>query len=333
MAVLMVLTITGCETADDKQNEVIEQKPLVVVVTDEGGIGDYSFNDSVLEALEEAKKDYDVDIRCVEAEPNNPYAEHIQNAVYEDAEIVIAAGSHMGDAVKKVAKENPDHVFGIVDSYITGDNVFSISYADNESGFLAGYAAGKQTKTNKVGLVGGEQRKTVDVYRYGFEAGLKMANPKAELVIEYAGSFLDENEGYNVAEAMIKDQKVDVIFHVAGASGKGVIDACKDNGVWAIGSDKDQSKLASKNVLCSAVKDMEDGISEMIEMAMEDKFQGGHKMFGIYEEGVELSDDAGNLPDALDEELEDLEEKIENMDIEVPDDEATMDYFLSHLEN
>ena len=327
----MVFTMTGCETADDKQNEVIEQKPLVVVITDEGGIGDHSFNDAVLEALEEAKSDYDIDIRCVEAEKSKSYAEHIQDAVYEDAEIVIAAGSHMGDAVKKVAKANPEHVFGVVDSYVTGDNIFSISYADNESGFLAGYAAGKTTKTNKVGLIGGEPRKTVDIYRYGFEAGLKMANPNAEFFVDYAGSFLDEKEGYQVTDKMIKNKDVDVVFHVAGATGKGVIDACKDNGVWVIGSDKDQSTLASKTVLCSAVKDMEDGIFEMIEMAMEDKFQGGHKMFGIYEDGVELSDDAGNLPENLDEELDELEEQIENMDIEVPDDESTMDYFLSHL--
>lgn len=329
----MVFTMTACETADEKQNEVIEQKPLVVVITDEGGIGDNSFNDSVLEALEEAKKEYKVDIRCVEAEASGSYEKPIQEAVYEDAEIVIAAGSHMGDAVKKVAKANPDHVFGIVDSYVTADNVFSISYADNESGFLAGYAAGKTTKTNKVGLVGGEQRKTVDVYRYGFEAGLKMANPRAQLFVEYAGSFLDQTEGYNVAESLIKDKNVDVIFHVAGATGNGVIEACKDNGIWAIGSDKDQSKLASDIVLCSAVKDMDDGIAEMIEMAMNDKFQGGHKIYGIYEDGVELSDDAGNIPEALEEEIDQLEEKIENMDIEVPDDEATMDYFLSHMEN
>lgn len=333
MAVMMVVTLTGCETADDKQNQVIEQKPLVVVVTDEGGIGDYSFNDSVLEALEEVKKDYDVDIRCVEADVNKNYEKHIQDAVYEDAELVIAAGSHMGDAVKKVAKENPDHVFGVVDSYVTADNVFSISYADNESGFLAGYAAGKSTKTNKVGLVGGDKRKTVDIYRYGFEAGLKMANPKAQLFVEYAGSFLDSDKGYKVAEGLIKDENVDVIFHVAGATGKGVIDACKDNNVWAIGSDKDQSKLASKTVLCSAVKDMEDGIDEMVEMAMKDKFQGGHKMFGIYEDGVELSDDAGNISESLEDELDELEEKIENMDIEVPDDKATLEYFMSHMNN
>ena len=131
MAVIMVFTFTSCETASEKQNEVIEQKPLVVVVTDEGGIGDYSFNDAVLAALEDAKKEHDIDIRCVEAESSDNYEEHIKDAVYEDALIVIAAGSHMGDAVAKVAKENPDRNFGIVDSYKTGDNILSISFADN----------------------------------------------------------------------------------------------------------------------------------------------------------------------------------------------------------
>ena len=327
----MVFTITACETANEKQNEVIEQKPLVVVVTDEGGIGDYSFNDSVLSALEDAKKEYKIDIRCVEAEDNKSYEDHIQEAVYEDAIIVIAAGSHMGDAVKKVSAENPDKYFGVVDAKISGDNILSISFADNESGFLAGYAAGKTSKTGHVGMIAGEERETIDLYRYGFEAGLKMANPNADFTIEYAGTFLDSEKGYQVASKMIDKNKIDVIFHVAGATGKGIIDACKEKNVWVIGADRDQSSLASKNVLCSAVKDMEEGISEMIEMAIgRGKFKGGHTIFNIHDEGVGLSDNAGNLNRELKDEIDELQEKIDDKKIEVPVDLETLQNFLAN---
>ena len=331
LAVAMVFTVTSCKTAEENQNEVIEQKPLVAVIIDEGGIGDCSFNDAVLEALEEAKEDYDIEIRCIESEDKNNYEEQIKEAVYEDAVIVIAAGSHMGDAVAKVAKENPDKYFGIVDSYKTADNILSMSFADNESGFLAGYAAGKTTKTNKVALIAGEERKTVDVYRYGFEAGLKMANPKADFNVAYTDTFLDSDKGYDTAMDLIEDNNVDVIFHVAGATGKGVIDACKEKGIWAIGADKDQSQLAKDTVLCSAVKDMEDGIFEMIDMAMgKVKFEGGHTMFGLHEDGVELSDEAMNLPKDIKEEIDQLSDKIQEGDMDIPDDKRTLELFISN---
>ena len=331
VAVCMVFVMTSCETAEDKQNKVIDQKPLVAVVIDEGGIGDTSFNDEVLRSLEKAKEDYDIEIRCIEAEDGNNYEKEIQDAVYEDAVIVIAAGSHMGDAIKNVAAENPDKYFGIVDSYITGDNILSISFADNESGFLAGYAAGKTTKTNKVAIVAGEERETVDLYRYGFEAGLKMANADADLEVEYANTFLDSKKGYKIAKKLIDKEDVDVIFHVAGATGKGVIEACEEKGVWAIGADKDQSALAKDTVLCSAVKDMEDGLYKMIDMAMgKDKFEGGHSLFGIYEDGVKLTDAGENLPKGLAEKLEELSEEIKEGDLAIPDDQATLDYFLNN---
>ena len=33
----------------------------------------------------------------------------------------------------------------------------------------------------------------------------------------------------------------DVVFHAAGGTGIGVIDGCKENKIWAIGVDSDQS--------------------------------------------------------------------------------------------
>lgn len=332
MVVIMVFTITACETAEEKQNKVIDQKPLVVVVTDEGGIGDYSFNDSVLSALEDAKKEYKIDIRCIEAETEKSYEEHIQDAVYEDASIVIAAGSHMGKAIKKVAKENPDKYFGVVDSKVVGDNIFSISFADNESGFLAGYAAGKTSKTGHVGMIAGEKRETVNLYRYGFEAGLKMANPNAKFTMKYVGTFLDSEKGYQVANEMIENNDVDVIFHVAGATGKGIIKACKEKDIWVIGADKDQSSLASNNVLCSATKDMEEGIAEMVEMAIgEEKFEGGNKTFTINDDGVELSDNAGNLDAKVKDEIEEMKERIDDKELKIPFNAETLKTFLDNI--
>ncbi len=317
--------MVSCQTAEDKQNEVAEKKPLITVVTDEGGLGDLSFNDKVLETLEDIQKDEDIDIRFLEATSSNEYEKILTESADEGATLTIAVGSNLEEAVKNVAQKEQDSSFVVVDSDISAENVASISFADNESAFLAGYAAAKNTKTNKIGLLGGDDRATVDLFWYGYESGAKVANSDIEIIKKYVGSFYDEQKGYDKAKSMYKNDKTDVIMHVAGPSGVGIIKAAKEYDFFAIGADKDQSSLASSNVLCSAVKNMKDGLSELISDAIKGKLKGEHTLFNMKDGGVDLSDNAGNLKDEnLQEDIKILKKAIKKGNIKVPttEDEA-----------
>ena len=331
MSLLMVFavafTFASCQTAAEKQNEVVEMKPLVVVITDEGGIGDHSFNDEALAALEAVQEDEDIDIRFFEVSSKDKYIEAIQTAVNEDATLTVAVGSNMEEAVLTVAEENPESYFAVIDSQVESDNVSSISFADNESAFLAGYVAAKTTKTGKIGLLGGDERATVELFGYGYEAGAKAANPDVQIVRGYVGSFYDSDKGYDEAVDMFKNDKTDVIMHMAGPSGVGVIKAAKDNGFTVIGADKDQSSLASDNVLCSATKNMKPGLAELIKAALKDKFEGSHVTYYMKDDGVDLSDNAGNIKGELKEQIDALKEAIEDGDLVVPTDEESLQSF------
>ncbi len=311
--------MVSCQTAQDKQNEVTEKKPLITVVTDEGGLGDLSFNDKVLETLEDIQSDEDIDIRFLEAASANEYEKILTESADEGATLTIAVGSNLESAVKNVAQKEPDSNFLVVDSDISAENVASISFADNESAFLAGYVAAKNTKTNKIGLLGGDDRETVDLFWYGYGAGAKAGNSDIELIKKYVGSFYDEEKGYDKAKNMYKNDNVDVIMHVAGPSGVGVIKAAKENNFFAIGADKDQSSLASSNVLCSAVKNMKDGLSDLISDAIKGKLKGEHTLFNMRDGGVDLSDNAGNIKDNdLQKDIKILKKAIKKGDLNVP---------------
>lgn len=310
----------SCSTAEDNQNKVIEQKPMVVVITDVGGIGDHSFNDATLAALEKVKDDEDIDIRCLESESVRDYDSVIKEAVNEDATLIIAVGSNMKNAINKAAMANPDKHFGIIDANIDAENIKSVSFADNESAFLAGYVAASNSKTGVIGFVGGEERPTVDLFKYGYMAGAKAANPNIKVETEYVGTFYNDDKCYDIATKMHKDKKADVIMHVAGASGLGVIKSAKDNKYWAIGADKDQSHLASNNVLCSATKNMEPALEQMVKMALKNKFEGEYVLYNLKDEGVILSDNAGNIKGDLKDQIKELTKAIENGDINVPFD-------------
>lgn len=328
MVFAVSIVMVSCKTAEDKQNEVVDIKPLVTVVTDQGGLGDHSFNDKALEALEDVQKDEDIDIRFLEASSSADYEKVLIESANEGAVLTVAVGSNLEDAVIKVAAEKTDSYFAIIDSQKQSKNIKSMSFADNESGFLAGYAAAKTSKTGKIGIIGGDERSTVSLFSCGYEAGAKSANPNIQIVKGYVGSFYDSDKGYKTAEKMFKDNNTDVIMHVAGPSGTGIIKAAKDNGFWVIGADKDQSSLASDNVLCSAVKEMKDGLADMIKEAIKGNFEGNHMLYNLKDGGVDISDNAGNLSAELKNELKTLKKAIKSGDLSVPKDEAELQTFV-----
>ena len=85
----------------------------------------------------------------------------------------------------------------------------------------------------------------IQKFEAGFEQGVKAVAPDAKIVSKYiteAGDltgFTDPPKGQVAAKGLI-DQGADVVYHAAGASGKGVFAAAKEANVMAIGVDSDQ---------------------------------------------------------------------------------------------
>lgn len=77
----------------------------------------------------------------------------------------------------------------------TPPNVIGVLFRAEEGAFLAGYVAGKMTKTNTVGFVGGMNVPIIHAFQYGFKAGYKRANPKGKILEQIAESFTDAAKG------------------------------------------------------------------------------------------------------------------------------------------
>ena len=92
-----------------------------------------------------------------------------------------ASASPTPAPLKEVAAANPDVNFAIVDddSLAAVPNVASLTFAEEQGSYLVGVAAGKKTKTNKVGFIGGVNVPLIQKFQAGFEAGVKAANPDA----------------------------------------------------------------------------------------------------------------------------------------------------------
>lgn len=344
LTVLILLFTVGCarkqEEGQEDQNQAQQQeeqqeeqgredegaaeeptgKILTGMVTDVGGLGDQSFNDAAYAGLQRAKEELGAEIKVVESNEMTAYVSNLSSLGEQKYDLVWAIGVLMSDALIEVAENQPDTQFGIVDGVVDKPNVFSATFKEEEGSFLAGVVAGMMTKSNKVGFIGGMDIPSIRKFEAGYRAGMKAANPKAQLIYTYAGAFDDPNKGKEAALAQI-GQGVDVIYHAAGSTGVGVIKAAAEKKKYAIGVDQPQSHLAPDYILTSMIKRVDLAVYEGIKALDEGNFPSGqHKIYSLKEDGVGL--DLEQLKKMTPQEVQDkvaqMREKIINGEIQVP---------------
>lgn len=324
---LIVSLLAGCGT--QKQGGTTPtptetQKPKVKVglSTDEGGLNDKSFNQSADTGLKKAATDFGVDYKGIESKTKDDYEPNLEALISDGRQLVFGVGFQMEAAVKNVAAKHPDTKFAIIDTIVDLPNVESITFKEQESSFLMGVIAGKMTKTNKIGFIGGKDFDTINHFEAGFATGVESVNPEAAkgLIskdgkayasnVKYIDDFADATKGYEAAKALYA-AGCDVIYHAAGGAGTGLFKAAKeltDGGkkVWSIGVDMDQAVTLPEYapyILSSAMKGVDVATYDAAKAVVDGTFQGGkHIDLGLKENGVGIADTTkNNVPqDVLD---------------------------------
>ena len=286
---MTALSVVGC---GGNNNSAKGNALKITMVTSVGGVTDGSFNQSAWEGLQKAKEKLGVEVSYIESKQAADYDTNLEQAVDGNKDLIIATGFPMADALLKAAKNYPEQKFAIVDVDYgdeTPENVICISFNEEQSGYVVGLVAGKMTKTNTVGFVGGMENVVIKKFQDGYEAGVKAANPDAKVLSQYVNSFADQAKGKSIATQMYKNG-ADIIFACAGDSGVGVLECAKETGKFAIGVDRDQNEIAPENVLTSAMKKVDEGVYSVVENLKEGNFEGGQTLvFGLKENGIGLA--------------------------------------------
>lgn len=265
------------------------QKTRVGLIFAEGGLGDQSFNDAAYRGLMQAKEELPVEVIYVEPADIAEMEEHQRSYAELGLDLVIVIGFIHQSALTEVSADYPDIHFAIVDDVVDNPNVTSLLFEEHEGSFLVGVVAGMMTKSNIVGFVGGMEVPLIRKFQVGFEEGVKWANPDAQVLVNYAGAFDDPGRGRELAISQ-NERGADIVYHAAGGTGSGVIDAAVSNGFYAIGVDSDQDFMAPGTVLTSMVKRVDLAVYEVIKAAAEGTLEGGIWSFGIEDGGVGTSE-------------------------------------------
>lgn len=324
--VLMISVLSACGSSKSSE-ENDNQKTVfkVGMVTDEGGLGDKSFNDATYEGLSRAEKEFGFKLQVLEPQRDSEFESYLDR-ISKVSDLVFGVGYKLKNAIDKISKQNPNLKYVLIDDKVDSNNVVNINFKEEEGSFLAGVLAGITTKTNKIGFIGGIESSLIEKFEAGFIAGVKSVNIEAGKLLEdgvtlrYAGSFSDATRGYEISKSLY-NSGVDIIYHAAGGVGIGVFRAAQETGNYAIGVDQDQAKSLpeySDVILTSVVKNLSDGVYGIVKDVIEDKFTPGLIELGVKENGIYLSDFKDKVSEENFKKIEDYKSKIINGEIMVP---------------
>ena len=264
---------------------------IATMVTDTNTLGDQNFNDLANKGGTEAAAEFGVDWRVIESFDQAAYVPNLTQGA-EQGQLVVAVGFLITDAVAEVAVQFPDKFFQLIDSVVEEGNVRSVLFKEDQIGYLLGVVSGLMTKTNKIGIVGGERIPPVIRYEVGFVAGVKSVNETAQMVINYTDTFGDQALGKDTAAAQY-NQGCDIVFPIAGLTGTGAYLAAselnKPGEIWVVGVDTTQDHLAPGYELCVGNKGVDFAVKEACRMIVEGNFETGVITYDLPSGGIDLS--------------------------------------------
>ena len=271
-------------------------KPAVIY--DMGGKFDKSFNEGVWNGVKKFMDETGVDVMEFEVTNETQREQAMRRMAERGATVILGVGFGQADAISKVAAEFPQKQFSIIDvSWLDAPNLRQYAFKEHEGSYLVGVAAAKASKTDKVGFVGGMDIPLIRKFACGYVGGVKSVTGNADVFQNMTGTtpsaWNDPAKGAELAKSQI-DRGADVVYHAAGGTGMGVIQAAADAGKLAIGVDSNQNGLAPGSVLTSMLKRVDVAAYETFKDAMSGNFSSGVKILGVAEGGVDWAEDSNN---------------------------------------
>lgn len=316
-AVMAVSMFAGCGAGDDG-NAVNGTEAggnagasgyEIALVTDKGNIDDKSFNQGSWEGVVAFAEANNISHQYYKPEEasDEGYLNAISLAVDGGAKVVVCPGYLFEVAVYNAQTMFPDVKFILLDgephtadytTYQTESNVACVMYAEEEAGYLAGYAAvmdGMRT----LGFEGGMAVPAVIAFGQGYLQGIEAAatelgldDGSVKVFYHYTGDFAETDANKATAKAMFASG-AEVIFGCGGSVGKSVFSAAAEAGGKSIGVDVNQ-KTDSDTVITSAMKGLGVSVQAVLEAIYSDSFDtygGKTTYFSAANNGVGLPDD------------------------------------------
>lgn len=277
---LVAVSLVGCSKDPGTNGTDVPGGAEIALITDKGNIDDKSFNQGSWEGVVQFAEEEGISHNYIKPEDatDDFYLAAIDLAVQGGAKVVVTPGFLFEVAVYQAQDKYPDVKFILLDGaprnadysdFKTNENVASVLYAEEESGYLAGYAAVMDGMTN-LGFMGGMAVPAVQAFGYGYLQGaedaaaeLGLADGAITAIYHYTGDF-DENDTNKATARTMYQEGMEVIFACGGSVGKSVMSAAAEAETKVIGVDVDQ-RYDSETVVTSATKGLAESVVQVLD--------------------------------------------------------------------
>lgn len=295
---LSVAFFAGCKKTEEKPPEA-KFKVIGIFATPI----EEPWDGAIHQALLKAKQELGVDYEWVESVGYSDFERVLREYADKGPNLIMGDAFGNEESVRRVAKDYPNIAFAFGSGGGPADPNFAV-FDDwiHEPAYLCGLIAGKLTKTNIIGVVGGYPVPEVNRIVNAFIDGAKEVNPKVRVKVTFIGSWFDPPKAKEAAIAQIEGG-ADVMF----GERYGVIDACKEKGIPVFGNVLDQSELAPEVVVTGPLWDMWPTVKFAIESAKNKTFEAVDlKDWSMMAKGGALLAPYHNWDTKLSQEIKDL---------------------------
>jgi basic membrane protein A len=320
----IIPTLSACEPqpADCSRDEVF----CVGLVTAYDGVDDHGLNQVAWEALQKVATDVKIArLDNIESVDARDWKKNILFFADHGYDVIVTVGTNLAVTTVAVAPRYPDISFIGIDQQLDEvySNIATITFAEDQAGFLAGIVAAMVSPSGKVGAIC--ETSGIDVvwqYCEGFRAGVIYEKEDSEVTVVYRENG-DPNKTFNDPEwgkqnmLSLIDKGVDVMTGFGGNTAQGAFLAAADNGVFVVGSEEDlyyRLPDIQEVLITSIINDPGVELSSLVKMVSQgDEISGPHTGKISYAPFRTTHFDTTTIQSSMEEALQ----KIESGEIEI----------------
>lgn len=327
-------------------------------------IGDFGLADMGWRAAQAAQEKYGYDVTLVEygndsSQAVNSLIDALDTKHYD---YVMAMGWYISDTVIEKSKsgEWADTTFILYDTAPSTDfsgtnNIYGVSFAQNEGSFLVGIYSALMSKTGKVGCVINLDAPITNDFGTGWLCGVKYAKKTLGLNVDSMYTYMGELtvQGDYESVNVVMDNGCDYVYNVGASVSLGAMQAADEkggyeNGKFIIGTDYDQYTYFEtvgdvqgyKSMVTSMLKNIEPCVALLLQNINGEAtgIEPGNHTYGVAEGGTGLAENdwyKQNTPEDVQKQITDISAKIASGEIDVVSyfDFPTYDDFATYRDN
>ena len=340
VAAMMTVGLAACSGNSGEGSDT--EQISVGFVTDTGGINDKSFNETSYKGIQDfyTEMGYSEAPKYIESKADADYVPNLSTFADEKADLIVAAGYKFDTAIQTMAETYPDQKMLVIDvNWLDAEkytNIMQVGFAEHEGSFLVGVVAALKAQElgeDTVGYITGGDSASMLRFYAGYQQGVWAVDPNMKILFDNANVFDNAALGKTLAEKQFAE--CSVIFHAAGGTGNGVIEAAKEatlagNEKWVIGVDSDQyeqgfydDEKTQSVILTSMMKRVDTAAYDACKAVAENTFKGGVYSYSLANNGVGLPDENPNLTEDVLATVEEYKQKVLDGEITIEDAPVT----------